>query len=280
MEGVAEFQYRVPWRARSSFPGSHPGVQRGAGYEVHGIGPLYAVGDPRRLDLRASLRDPFGQLLVRIYKQRSIVPVYVLADVSASMGFVGNTSKFELLIQFVRSLAYSANRVGDPFAFTGCDTVIREELTLPATRAAGVGEWLCGRLRRFTPSGDAATGLLAGAAQLPAAGALVFLISDYYLPVALLRDVLSRLCRHAVVPVVLVDSAEARIPGAGLTHLCDAETGARKTLLLRRSLALRLAEKIQRRAALLRSCLAAHDLKPLYVIDRFEAERVTGYFHG
>ena len=202
MEHATEFQYRVPWQAASYHPGSHHGVQRGSGYELHGIAPLHVAGDPRRFDLRASLRDPFRQLLVRVYKQRSVIPVFMLADVSASMSFVGRTRKFDLLIEFADSLAYSAFRVGDPFAFTACDQVVREELSLPLTRARGVGALVTERLRRWAPSGVDATGLLNGAERVAGTRALVFLVSDYHLPIELLRNVLDRLCPHAVVPVV------------------------------------------------------------------------------
>ncbi len=279
MENATEFQYRVPWRAASCSPGSHHSVQRGGGYEIHGIAPLYVAGDPRRFDLRASLRDPFGQLLVRVYKQRSVVPVFVLADVSASMSFVGHTCKLDLLVDFVNSLAYSAYRVGDPFAFTACDTVIRDELSLPLTRARGAGMLVSERLRRWTPSGADATGLLEGAEQIPGARALVFLVSDYHLPVELLRNILGRLCRLAVVPVVLVDSAEDRIPGVGITHLYDPETKARRTLLLRRTLAGRLEKKLRKHREQISRCLADNELRPLYLIDRFEPEAVSRYFY-
>lgn len=280
MPGATEFQYRVPWRAVSSHPGSHYGIQRGGGYEVHGIAPLYATGDPRRFDLRASLRDPFQQLLVRIYKQRSIVPVYALADVSASMSFVGNTSKFNLLIEFVNSLAYSAFRAGDPFAFTACDTLIREELSLPLTHAAGAGVSVYERLLRWAPNGSDATGLLGGAEQIPGPRALVFLISDFYLPVDLLRALLSRLCKHVVIAVVLVDSAECRVPGVGVTHLYDPESGGRRTLLLRRSLTEQIRKLRKHYDEQLKSCLAAHEIRPLYITDSFDPEAVTRYFYG
>jgi uncharacterized protein (DUF58 family) len=279
MTAVTEFQYRVPWRAASCYPASHHSVQRGGGYEIHSLAPLHIAGDPRRFDVRASLRDPFGRLLVRIYKQRSIVPVFVLADVSASMSFIGHTCKFDLLVEFVSSLAYSAYRVGDPFAFTACDTVIRDELSLPLTRARGAGALVCDRLRRWPPCGAGATGLLQGAAQIPGARALVFLISDFHLPIELLRAVLSRLCPHAVIPVVLVDSAEGRIPGVGITHLYDSETGARRTILLRRALAKRLGRELREHYEQIRACLADYDLRPLYLIDRFDAETVSQYFY-
>ena len=279
MEGATEFQYRVPWRSASCHPGSHHGIQRGGGYELHGIVPLHVAGDPRRFDLRASLRDPFGQLLVRVFKQKSIVPVFALADVSASMSFVGQTCKFDLLIEFVNSLAHSAFRVGDPFAFTACDSVVRDELSLPLTRARGVGAFISERLRRWAPSGADATGLLAGAEQVAGTRALVFVVSDYHLPIELLRAILHRLCPHAVVPVVLLDSGEGRVPGVGITHLYDPETRARRTILLRRSWARRLENKLLEHGEQLVRCFADYDLRPLYLIDRFEAETVSRYFY-
>lgn len=279
MQAATEFQYRVPWRATSYYPGAHHSIQRGSGYEMHGILPLHVAGDPRRFDVRATLRDPFGQLLVRVYKQRSKVPIFALADVSASMSFVGQTCKYDLLIQFVSALANSAHRVGDPFAFTACDTEIRQELSLPLTLARGSGDWIYKRLRDWTPSGANAAGLLAGAEHVPNNRALVFLISDYYLPFDLLRKILGRLSRHDVIPVVLTDTAEGRIPGAGITHLYDPETKGKRTIVLRRTLATRLKNKILEHRQQLGKCLAEYDLRPLNLIDSFEPENVNRYFY-
>ncbi|MCP4300836.1 MAG: hypothetical protein GY783_09645 [Gammaproteobacteria bacterium] len=278
MHNATAFQYRAPWRAVSCYPGSHPSIQGGGGYEVYATAPLYA-GDPRRFDLRATLRDPFGQLRVRTFKQRSVVPVFVLADVSASMSFVGHASKFALMVEFVESLAYSAHLVGDPFSFTACDTVIHDELCLPPSRSRGAALRVCERLRQWAPSGAAAAGLLAGAERIPGSRALVFLVSDFLLPLPLLRKILSGLCGHSVVPVILVDSAESRVPGTGITHLYDPETRAQRTILLRRSWARRFNEKLGEYREQLGLCLAEFDLRPLYVIDRFEAEAVTRYFY-
>jgi uncharacterized protein (DUF58 family) len=240
---------------------------------------LHVAGDPRRFDLRASLRDPFGRLLVRVFKQRSVIPVILLADVSASMSFVGQTRKFDLLIEFANSLARSAFRVGDPFAFTACDTVVRDELSLPLTRVRGAATLVTERLRRWTPSGADSTGLLAGAEQVDGTRALVFVVSDYHLPIDVLRTILDRLCPHAVVPVVLVDSGEGQVPGVGITHLYDPETKARRTVLLRRSWARRFENKLLEHRERLIRCFADYDLRPLYVIDEFEADAVSRYFY-
>lgn len=279
MQATTEFQYRVPWRATTCYPGAHRSVQRGNGYELHRIVPFYVAGDPRRFDVRATMRDPFGQLLVRIYKQRSKVPIVALADVSASMSFVGQTRKYEVLTQFVSALANSAHRIGDPFAFTACDTGIREDLSLTLAPARNAAALMEERLRDWSPSGDDATGLLDGAQGVPGTRSLIFLISDFHLPFDLLRDVLGRLSQHAVIPVVLVDSAEGRIPGVGITHVYDPETRARRTLVLRRSLAKRLENKTLEHRRQLDQCLADFDLRPLYLIDKFEPETVNRYFY-
>lgn len=279
MQSATEFQYRVPWRATSYYSGTHHSIQRGSGYEMHGLLPLHVAGDPRRFDVRASLRDPFGHLLVRVYKQRSKVPIFALADVSASMSFVGQTCKYDLLLQFVSALANSAHRVGDPFAFTACDTEIRHELSLPLAPARGSGDLIFERLSDWTPSGANAAGLLAGVEHAPNNRALVFLISDYHLPFALLREVLGRLSRHDVIPVVLADTAEGRIPGTGITHLYDAETQGKRTIVLRRSFAKRLRNEVLEHRLQLGKCFAEYDLRPLNLIDKFEPEVVNRYFY-
>ncbi|MGH8564268.1 MAG: DUF58 domain-containing protein [Gammaproteobacteria bacterium] len=78
--------------------------------------------DPRRVDLRTTLYDPMGEVYVRVFHQRSTVPVYVIADVSASMGF---REKMAVLADFTVATAASAYRTGDPFGLVACDTRVR-----------------------------------------------------------------------------------------------------------------------------------------------------------
>ena len=82
-EAIREFHYQVPWRSHSAYPGHHFSTQSGGSYEFHGHAPLISKPDPRHLDIHASLHDPFGQFVVRTFRQRSTIPVYVVADLSA-----------------------------------------------------------------------------------------------------------------------------------------------------------------------------------------------------
>ena len=65
-----ELHYKVPWRASGSYPGHHPSQQKGGGLQFRHHVPLLDAPDPRRFDVRASLRDPFEQVQVRVCRPR------------------------------------------------------------------------------------------------------------------------------------------------------------------------------------------------------------------
>lgn len=277
---VETFHYRLPVRARGADPGAHPGTRRGSGMEFQGHASLLAAQDPRRFDVAASLRDPFNQVMVRVYTQRSAVPVRVIADVSASMGFTGRCRKIDLLADFTESLALSAARSGDPLAFCGCDSAVREDLLLPLTRSRAAGALLAERLRALVPSGRNALGLMEAVERTPSSRSLVFLVSDFHFPLSMLEKLLAGLALHEVVPVVLWDSAEGIAPRFGIARIFDPETGAERMLLLRPSFARRLEESVAARAQTLRRCCGRFGMKPLFIEDRFEADAVTRHFYG
>lgn len=274
------FRYRIPDRAQGIVPGAHPGTQRGPGMEFRGHTPLPSAPDPRRFDVAASLRDPFNRVMVRVYTQRGAVPVRVLADVSASLGFAGRSRKMDLLADFTESLALATHRTGDPLTFIGCDGGVRTDLRFGPTRSKAAGPLLAEKLREFVPSGRSADGLHLAARELPPTRSLLFVVSDFHFPLDRLAELLAALARHTVVPVVLWDSAEATPPRYGIARLRDPETGQRRMLLLRPALARRLEQSITARARALRACCARFGVTPLFVVDRFDAEAVTRYFYG
>src|SRR5690349_23635828 len=110
---LAEFHYRLPRRLGAWRPGAHPASSLGAGQEFASHASLYDRPDPRRLDLRASLRDLGGGWLVRINRQRAGIAVHVVVDVSSSMRFGSGKTKLEVAADFVEALGHSAFRVGD-----------------------------------------------------------------------------------------------------------------------------------------------------------------------
>jgi uncharacterized protein (DUF58 family) len=276
---IGEFLYEIEWPASRHRPGHHRSGHAGGGFEFSHHAPLLASPDARRLDLRATLRDAFGQPIVRVYRQRSAISVFVLADLSASLAFEGERSKHEVLCEFTASAAYSASRTGDAFGFIGANAAVLEELYLPPTHAKGVAALMRERLSAFRPSGDSVAGLVSGAGLLGRSRALVFLLSDFHFPLPFLDDVLRALVLHHVVPVVLWDRAEYQISSQrGLTTLTDLESGSSRAMLVRPATKRRLLQAFQDRQRAMRAIFSRHRLRPLELLNGFDADQVSRYF--
>jgi uncharacterized protein (DUF58 family) len=274
---IHEFHYKIPWRATGGHPGHHPGAQTGRGFEYQGSVPFASQPDARHLDVRAMLADPFGQLMVKSFRQRAAVPLWLLADVSASMGFGNKTAR---LAEFGEALAWSAWRAGDPFGCFACDGEIHRDLSLPLRRHKGVAADWRGRIEQFRPDSGQHGGLLEAAWQLGRQRALVFLVSDFHLPDAQLAALFDALALHDVVPVVLWDSGEyENLPGFGLAQLQDPETGQRRRLFLRPALRGKIALSYAKRRERLISACSAHGRAPFFLAGRFDAEAMTRYFY-
>lgn len=276
-----EFHYRLARRARGLRPGQHRGSQQGDGLETVAHVDLLQGRDPRRLDLRASARDPMRRLLLRSARQRVSVPVYLLADLSASMGSAGRVSKLEVLADFTAALALSAYRSGDAFAFFGCDERLRPEFLHPPGRSRGAGLDIAHRLRAFDPDGRSADGLLQAAALIVRRDALVFLVSDFHMAPERVQAVLEALARFQVVPVVLANSRETDdVSGAGIARVRDAETGRERTIVLTRASRERLRQQGVRHRQHLDAVFRRHGTAGLWLGDSFDADRVTRHFHA
>jgi len=275
-----EIHYKVPWRAIGSYPGHHSSQQKGGGLQFRNHVPLMDAPDPRRFDIRASLRDPFGQIRVRVYQQTSSIPVFIVADLSASMAYKGAHSKSETLAEFVRSLSYSAYRTGDAFGFVGCGERHSELVFLPSTLNRGSGMALAEQLRGRTPAAGTSEGLIAAAEHLGSRRALVFLVSDFHFPTDLLDRVLGSLALHDVVPVMLWDRREYEdLPKFGIVRVFDRETNRHRMLWMRPALRERIEERFARRRERLFELFAQYGRSPIVLQDGFSADEVTHYFY-
>ena len=280
---MKEFSYRTEHPALGHFPGHHRSRTGDSGHEFRSHVPLHDAPDVRRIDLHASLRDPLGQWLARVASERKAVPVYAVADLSASMGFVGERRKLDVLADFTQSLAWSAWRTGDAFGFVGCDEVVRSDWIQPLMRTRGAGQVLAQRLRTFEPTGRHAQGLGHAHRWLRRQRALVFLLSDFHLPPAQLDALLASLAHHELVPVLLWDRAEFAPPARSNGRfgvLEDSETGQRRVLWLRRSVRERWQHQMAERRDALAATFRRHRVRPLMLLDGFDADVVTAHFHG
>jgi len=278
---MRELHYRLGARARGLHPGSHRSGGGGPGFEFRTHLPLADAPDARRLDLLASLRDPFGGWFVRRFDERKAITVAAVADLSASMGFEAGERRLDVLADFVACLGVSAWRAGDRFAFVGADERVRPDWLLPPTRQRAAALELAERLRRAAPAGRSAAGLADAARYLPAQRSLVFLLSDFHLPLAFVADVLDSLAAHDVVPVVLWDPVEFALSAAhGLAHVVDPETGRRRLVWWRPALRRAWRASQQARRDELVGLFQSRLVRPLFVEGRFDADAVTRHFHA
>lgn len=275
--GLEEVDYRFRRPLRTARPGAHTGSLQGAGMVPSNLAPLMAHPDPRRIHIRASAHDPFGQLHVQLARQPATASVQALVDRSASMGFRGRCGKLELAARLLGAMAFSALRTGDAFGLVACGGDAPPEHTLPPNRDAGlIGETL-GELADAPPQGGA--DLEAGIEHLDPSPSLVLVVSDFHFPVAVLQRILERLDRHQVVPIVLWDSAEwDPAPGRAFVRARDPETGAMSSLLLRPGLRRRLADAFGQRRRELNRLGLAFDAAPLFVIDRLDIDAINAHF--
>lgn len=278
---LGEFHYRINARAGGYFPGHHRSVQPGGAFEFRGHVPLLDRPDARRLDVHVSLRDPFGGWVVRDFKQRSSVPVYVVGDISASMGFAGLAGrKIDVLADILASAAYSAHRTGDRFGFVACDTHVRDDFFQPPSHLRGAGAAAEKALRALAPTGANADGLLDAHIYLARQRALIFLVSDFHFPIKLLDDIMQTMSRHQVIPLVLWDAAEyANLPRYGFATLRDSESGRQRSVWMRPKLRERIRTHFARHRAAMEQIFMQRQSPAVFLHGRFEPDLLTQYFY-
>lgn len=280
MDYIKEFSYHISWRSRSRRPGRHKSNQRGMGMEFRGHTTLLSYPDPRRIDIRQTIRDPMEQVYVRIFNQKSATPVFVMCDLSGSMQYGMPQSKLSTAAEITRSVAQSVTRNTDPVGFIGFDDALKDEwLTTLSGRPHAMLE-LADRLENHLPQEVGTSALLESARLLPRERALIFLVSDFHMPLQQLEDALLLMLRHHIVPVVLWNSAEYKeLPEFGITAIHDPETGERRTLFLRASYRQKILDAFEARRQAIADLFMKFDMQPFYVENRFDADMLTEYFH-
>lgn len=271
--------YRLDWRTSGVRPGAHVGRMAGNGAIFRGHGLLIDHPDPRRVDLRATARDPYRRMLVKIFQQNAAIPVWVIADWSASMGFRGNINKAAQIAEISDQLAWSTWRMGDRLGFVACNERVNRDLFVPPRCSRRLGMEIRQRIASAPPPSGSAEGLNLAANAIGRERALVFLISDFHFSVASLKTILQSLSHHDVVPVVLWDQAEfADLPDWGLGRVRDSEGSQEQLLWFRPSLKRDIAASYERRRQELRSVCQNFGRAPFFVTGRFHASAMTRYF--
>lgn len=271
--------YHVRWRPSGHQPGASRGIVAGIGDQLRSVVLLRDHPDPRRLDLRTSLRDPFENIWVRDFNLNSALKVIVLVDTSASMGYVGKVNRLHVAQEIASQLALSAYRSGDAFGLFAAGENINKQCMLPPKANRGAWLWVNHHFAKIKPQGQHADGLFSVVPYLPQKRCLVFVISDFRWSAGKFKLLLKKLSHHDVVPVMLQDPAEIdELPKSGIAILRDVETGAGQFVWMRASLQKQMEKLRAQHISNIEEACRKYGGKPFVVKGEFSAALLTKYF--
>lgn len=281
-----EFSYRYPGKVFGHVPGAHVGTSLGSGDRFAGFADLFDYPDPRRLDIRASLRshaensaiEDQNRWLVRRYQQRSSVTLWMLADLSRSMAV--SSVNHQRIAKLAHMVAHSAIGLGDRFAMAGFDSMWRQDVTVMPTRQRSMPSLAAQQILDAAPSSSpGAAGLVHASNAITSSHALVFLASDFCFDISVLENSLRRLAHYTVIPIVWQHDDVDHFPTRfGWTEVRDAETGQRHSVWMRPSLRKRWKQQLDEHFDKVSECFMRHRIQPLYVQGDVSGQQLTDYF--
>lgn len=273
------FTYSIPWRSNNVHFGGHRGSQRGLGFEYRGNVPLVDYPDARRMDLRQSLRDPYGQVQVKLFNQDNTTPIFAVCDLSSSMQYKGRQRKLDQAMEIAASIAYSAYETGDVFSFVGYNRHVIEDMTLPLSHHVHQAFDVIEQLGGYYQMRVGAEGILEVPQYLSMNRGLVFWISDFHMPLALIEQAFNMMSMHHVIPVVLWDDKEyRRLPKFGFGNMIDPETGANRTIFFREAVRAQFEAAFAARKQALEDLFSRFESQAIYIDGPFDPEAMSHYF--
>lgn len=273
------FEYVVPWKSASIQLGSHRGTQRGLGFEYRGNVNLVDYPDARRMDIRETIRDPFEQVQVRQFNQESTTPIYVLSDLSSSMQFKGVTRKLDKAMEIATAVASAAYQAGDLFSFIAYNDEVIEDYTLPLSRDLHQSKSIIEELQHYQTMRAGTNAISEAPNYLSQDKSLVFWISDFHMPLAVIEKTMSAMSSHKIIPIILWDDHEYKsLPKLGFSTMIDPETGLNRTIFFRKELKEKFVAEFEQRKQDLDVLFLKHESPALFVDGDYNAEVFTHYF--
>jgi uncharacterized protein (DUF58 family) len=205
------------------FAGQYHSAFKGRGMEFEEVREYQPGDDVRAIDWNVTARS--GRPFIKNFREERELTVMLAVDISASQDFgTHGQLKSELVAELGATLAFSAIRNNDKVGmllFTD-----RIEKIVPARKGTRHVLRVVRELLYHEPQGRRTD--VAGALQhldrLLQRRAVVFVISDFQSPdfsrpLRILRR------RHDLIPIMIRDQREARMPPVGYVELLDPETG-------------------------------------------------------
>lgn len=227
---------------------------KGRGIEFEEVRPYQAGDDVRSIDWNVTARA--GEPFIKLFREEREMSVMLLVDVSASQNFgTQQQTKRDLIATLGATLAFSAIKNNDKVGLTLFTDQV--EKSLPPRKGTRHVLRLIRELLYNQPVGIG-TNLKTALDHLNRTSSrksVVFLLSDFHD-----RDFEKALRitrrQHDVIPIVIADDRESRLPNVGLLSTTDPESG--------RNITIDTASRSQREAFRKVQESATRDLKRLF----------------
>ncbi|HEC73084.1 MAG TPA: hypothetical protein ENI26_01790 [Methylophaga aminisulfidivorans] len=261
------FDYKTTEMIRGLMLGGHKSRQRGTGADFYKKSLFMDEPDTSRIDLNASLTDPFESLHVKSFRQRSKLDVLVLIDGSSSMLF---DNKMQITASIFDSIKASVAAAND--RFTGF------LLNQHCKRISDIDD-LTQALSVLVPEDNSAQGTQQLYQHLPNKPSLVFVVSDFHWPDSQLQSLMTQLSSHLVVPIIVWQSKEyLDFPLWRFVELTDLESGASSLVFVTKHQQQLIAKQYQQRQTDLTALFRRFNQRPFWLLDAFEPLAMSRYF--
>lgn len=204
---------------------------RGRGIEFDALREYEAGDDIRSIDWNLMARS--GKTFVKLYREERDLRLFLIADVSASMG-AGCTvySPQEKLLEAAALITFAAEYLHSYTGLLAFDGKVARVFQLRRGREPSLH--ILNALERIAVSGDKSTGTaltsaLEAAAKLLRQRTLVIILSDF--KVENFEKELGLLARrHDIAAIRITASYDETLPAAGILRFADPETGIERLL--------------------------------------------------
>ena len=225
---IRRIQIRTDRLVTDVLAGQYHSAFKGRGMEFEEVRPYLVGDDVRTIDWNVSAR--LGEPHVKLFREERELTVILAVDLSGSLGFGSRGElKRELVAEIAGTLAFSAIRNNDKVALLAFTD--RIELFVPPRKGPRHVLRIVRELMALEPRGRG-TDLPAAIEELRRIfrrRGMMFLVGDF-LDEAWERPFRALRQRHDLIPIVVEDERERRLPDVGLLELTDAERGDRLVL--------------------------------------------------
>lgn len=221
---------RIELRSRrlvhNTFAGAYQSIYKGRGLSFAAVRPYQPGDDVRSIDWKVTART--GETYVKQHIEERELTLMIVIDGSASVLFgTQDRRKRDFAAELGAVLAYAANTNNDKSGLMIFSDHI--EHYVPPKKGRNHLLRLIRDLLTVETSGkgtDLSLALRTANRLLPQ-GAIVFIVSDFLMPISTYRkDLMFTAKRHETISIVLSDPMEDSIPDVGLMGVRDIETDA------------------------------------------------------